>query len=155
MADNPSNTLEPMTLRIWRAILEESLTPEPEPPVRRRVRRYPIQIPVHVYFHARGFQHEVTLNLTNVSNGGVMGKSPKEIAMDTLVQIHVPVEGRHFVVNGTVVHCTSTLGGYKLGIQLQFAEEESLPTSESGPGAPGLARSAIFRSRPAARKSRT
>lgn len=149
MTDNNRDAFELMDRETWRAILEQSLEAEPEPPIRRRVRRYSVHGPCTLHYEIRRMRQSHTLNLTNVSLTGIMGKSPRDIPMDTEVEIHVPVEDKRFAMRGTVVHCTSTLGGYKVGIELSFPKRAA-PSSGADATVAG---SPIFRG-PAVSSSR-
>jgi hypothetical protein len=64
---------------------------------------------------------ELRVRLANAALDGVMVLSHEEVPEDipTLLAFTADNDEEHRLV-GEVVHCTSTVGGYKVGIRLHF-----------------------------------
>lgn len=99
-----------------------------EPNVRRGDRRYQIQGELRVSFEDDDGRHGRVLNILDVSNEGLMAKGNDSIPEATPVQMLVIVDEHPVEIRGEVVHCTGTLGGFKIGIRLDlsgYADSES------------------------------
>ncbi len=60
------------------------------------------------------------LILNNVSNSGLMLKGETELTPGTRLVAEINPDGVPFYVAGVVMHCTQTVGGFKIGVNLQF-----------------------------------
>ncbi len=60
--------------------------------------------------------------LLNASDSGLMVKQYQDILPKTELQIEAAIGDEAFTLTGHVVHCTQTLGGFKIGIELQFPD---------------------------------
>jgi len=63
--------------------------------------------------------------LIQVSSEGCMVRTQRELKPMTLVEVEIPIDDDVYVVSGKVIHSTGTVGGYKTGIQLRFAQSAS------------------------------
>jgi hypothetical protein len=119
--------LRPITHEQWLRMIERYVTDEPEPPVRRGQRRYTVDGMVTLAVlsaDGNGVHTAVrTAPLVQVSDEGIMIRSHAELAQDTVVAMQVYLEDDNFALLGRVMHCTDTIGGYKVGIQLAFVEQ--------------------------------
>jgi hypothetical protein len=60
------------------------------------------------------------LALLNASQEGLTTKGQTPITLNTEVVLELNPEGTPFAVRGRIAHCTETLGGFKIGIELRF-----------------------------------
>ena len=96
--------------------------------VRRINRRYTTSGEAKVTFAADGDKHTRSLKLLDVALDGLTTRGNNEIAPGT----HLVVELDHGLdhdedllkMRGEVIHCTGTLGGFKIGISLDFREDD-------------------------------
>lgn len=61
----------------------------------------------------------------NVSGAGVMVSARHEIPAGTMMMMQMVLDGEAYLLVGRVVHSTQTVGGFKVGIELEFAEHEA------------------------------
>ena len=61
-----------------------------------------------------------TCLILDISNGGLAVKSEQMVPVRTGVGMDVDMEGEPLLLMGTVARCTSTVGGYQIGIKLVF-----------------------------------
>ncbi len=111
---------QPMRRDDWLKLLAGLVGSEFEPPVRRRTRRYPLKVAgcrlLHHNKHGRATATRAWL--MQVSAGGVMILCEAEVPRGAPVLLECPLPRGPIVLTGQVVHCTSTVGGNKIGIQL-------------------------------------
>lgn len=70
----------------------------------------------------RGVQGE----LLQVSSEGCMIRTHREFQESTFVEVEIPIDDEVYVIAGKVAHSTSTIGGFKTGVQLRFPEPVTL-----------------------------
>lgn len=58
----------------------------------------------------------------NASEAGLMVRLNQSIPSRTRLRIEVEIDQVKFALSGSVVHVTDTVGGYKVGIELLFAD---------------------------------
>ncbi len=63
-----------------------------------------------------------TGRLLNASDSGLMVKQYESIPEETEVAVEATIGDEVFALTGRVVHTTETLGGFKIGIELRFAD---------------------------------
>ena len=63
--------------------------------------------------------------LVYASQEGVMVKNRGRIPARTPVWMEITLADDVFALLGQVAHCTQTVGGYKVGIELQFPDEDN------------------------------
>jgi hypothetical protein len=109
----------------WLEILSRCVSPEIEPPVRRKSRRYGVESGVvRLLYQDEGVPVERTAPLREISTDGLMVKSHRRMQVGTAVWMTVTLENATFALVGRVAHSTQTVGGYKIGIRLTFPEDE-------------------------------
>jgi hypothetical protein len=107
----------------WLEILSRHVSPEIEPPIRRKSRRYGVELGiVCLLYREDGLPRARTASVLQISAGGLMIKTHKPIRPFTSVWMEVMLNGDAFTLIGEVTHSTQTVGGYKIGIQLEFPE---------------------------------
>jgi hypothetical protein len=119
----------PLSRKAWMALLARGIrTPQVEPPVRRRSRRYAAALGTAWRILCRKGHKNVELRATlmNASAEGVM------LVCRTEVPAYVPVfiaftsvAEEECALAGEVRHCTSTIGGYKVGVRLRFPDSHA------------------------------
>ncbi|MFQ5412522.1 MAG: PilZ domain-containing protein [Phycisphaerae bacterium] len=107
----------------WRRFLLRAIAPQPKADIQRGAPRYPYCTEIKLTFDDAGHVSTRSLTSLNVSVSGITAKGGLEIPMDSEVLLEMNPEGVPFVVRGRIVHCTQTVGGYKIGIDLMFSEE--------------------------------
>jgi hypothetical protein len=115
--------LIPLTREDWQAVLSQHVpAPEIEPPVRRGQRRYGVPLGGwRLLFHDReNHALEVRGTLRNASPTGVMLVCRQELSTNTPVLLAFNDGERECVLTGEIAHCTSTIGGHKVGVRLRF-----------------------------------
>lgn len=61
--------------------------------------------------------------IIQLSPGGLMVRAQRPIADDTPLRLEIALEDEIVHAEGRVAHCTQTVGGYKIGIELVFSED--------------------------------
>lgn len=115
--------LAPASRSAWRELLARQVpTPELEPPVRRRARRHAIHLGACSVLYRKDHRPiELRVKLMNASPDGVMVLSREAVPEDIAAVVAFSGDrDTEYVLVGDVVHCTSTVGGYKIGIRLRF-----------------------------------
>jgi hypothetical protein len=87
---------------------------------RRRVRRYPFSMAGRILFTEGDRKKREHLAIIEVSIDGIMGLIEEEIPRHAEVCIELDPEGTPFALQGRVRHCTSAVGGFKVGVELVF-----------------------------------
>ena len=64
-----------------------------------------------------------TCPILDISNGGLAVKSEQVVPVRTGLGMDVDLEGEPLLMMGTVARCTSTVGGYQIGIELVFPSQ--------------------------------
>ena len=107
----------------WRGLVARHAEATPREHRRRNQRHYVEFGSVTLRFLEKGQPVEKTGKLLNVSRGGLMLKQYQEIDIGTKLQIDVLAGDDALTVAGRVAHCTETLGGFKVGVKLEFEEK--------------------------------
>jgi hypothetical protein len=107
----------------WRRYLKRAVTLQETRDARRSSRRYPLSISGQIAFNAEHRTKQCEIAILDVSTGGVEAVTKEDIPLHADVRIEMAPEGTPFAVLGRIVHSTPTLGGYRLGIELSFADE--------------------------------
>ena len=117
-----THAAQPVRRNDWLKLLAGLVGSEFEPPVRRRARRYGLTVAgCRLLHHTKHGRPTATRAwLMQVSAGGVMILCEAEVPPGAPVILECPLPKRPIVLTGKVVHCTSTVGGNKIGIQLAF-----------------------------------
>lgn len=112
----------------WTDLLGRGIrTPEVEPAVRRRGRRYGAAVGTawRILYQKANKVVERRGKLLNASAGGLMMLCQKEVPISAAVAVvFTSVAEDECLLSGEVRHCTSTVGGYKIGLRLHFADPD-------------------------------
>jgi hypothetical protein len=114
-----------LTREEWRELLRALVEGEIEPLRKRRSRRYDIyggEVRISAVTDppdSRVFKR--TVGILNVSLTGMMLKTYSEFPTGVDVALDVRLGEHRFWAAGRVKHCSQTLGGYKIGVELIFA----------------------------------
>ena len=63
-------------------------------------------------------------SVLNISPTGLMIKLLHRLTCDTRLVLRASIDEEDVLLRGRVIHCTATVGGFKLGIELEFPEGE-------------------------------
>lgn len=107
----------------WCRFLKRAIAPQPKADIQRGAPRYPYCTEIKLTFDHHGYLSARRLTSLNVSASGLTAKGSMPIPMDAEVLLELNPEGTPFFIRGQIVHCTQTVGGYKIGIDLKFAKE--------------------------------
>ena len=89
---------------------------------RRAVRRALTHGPVELRYTAEGHPSRQLGWIMEVSDAGLMVRCPQPVPAQTPVEVTWEDANARFGVRGVIIHCTETVGGFKLGVQLQLPE---------------------------------
>jgi hypothetical protein len=118
-----SEQLTTVSRERWQEILSQYVTPEIEPPIRRKTRRYGVEFGVvRLLYEENGDSAERIVSLLQASTDGMMIKNHKPIRTRTRLCMELTLGDDTVSLRGHVAHCTQTVGGYKVGIELEFAD---------------------------------
>jgi hypothetical protein len=113
----------PTTRERWIYIVGAASDIEPDPPVRRRAARYDLAYGsalVRFRHPGHGRLLERTCNVLEVSITGLMLRSRDELPEQTSLYLEACVGEELAWLRGTVMHCTTSVGAYKVGVRLDF-----------------------------------
>lgn len=106
----------------WVEVISKLCEPEVEPRYRRAHRRYPCNGEIKVWLTVDDCDTRQTWAMTQVSSEGISAIAPNEVPELVRVTIQWIQEHETIILKGRVRHCTQTIGGYKVGVQLSFSE---------------------------------
>lgn len=104
----------------WKRFLQRTVAPESKSDIQRATPRYPLPGDIKVTFEDAGEMSARRLALLNASHEGITAKGQTLIPVDVDVVVELNPEGTPFRIRARIVHCTETLGGFKIGIELRF-----------------------------------
>ena len=104
----------------WKRFLKRTVAPEHKSDIQRAEPRYPLSGETKVSFEDAGETSVRRLALLNASQDGLTTKGQTPIVLDTQVVLEMNPEGTPFAIHGRIIHCTETVGGFKIGIELRF-----------------------------------
>ena len=107
-----------VTQRYWFQFLDRVVGVMPKSDLKRETPRFPFQ--GEVQLQIEGEAEKRWLSLMNISREGITARGNTEIRLGTRVVLEMNPEGSPISLRGEVVHCTGTLGGFKIGIRLEF-----------------------------------
>ncbi len=107
----------------WRHFLARIGGVDYKPDARRTNRRYTADGDVRISFVEDGNTQHRMLRLLDISMEGMTVKGSNEVPQGTHVTIQLDIDEGPFTASGKVVHCTGTLGGFKIGIRLDLRDE--------------------------------
>ncbi len=105
----------------WLTFVKRQLEPQTRRAPHRNEERMPFACEVILAPGGEDGGTRRRLTLLNISNSGLMLKGETEIEEKTEVLIEINPDGNPFHVVGVICHCTQTLGGFKIGVNLKFA----------------------------------
>ena len=115
--------LDTPTLTRWREILTKHTEPL-RPDYRRENERHYIESATVNLSLLEGDPSDIRPGrLLNASSSGLMIKQFDDLPVDTPTRIDLTIGEDSVTLIGRVVHSTQTLGGYKIGIQLEFDQQ--------------------------------
>lgn len=114
--------LEVSTRQRWQEILSHCAELEKRGPRRSDERRCVEFGAVRLVFEQDGTPVMRYGRLLNASEEGLMVKQYRDIPSAMPVRIEVTIGDESFTLRGEVAHCTQTIGGFKVGIELQFTD---------------------------------
>lgn len=114
----------------WLRFLCRAVEVECKTDPKRATRRYSFYGDVKLFFDEDGNTRNRSLSFMNISADGITLKGASEIPIGSRVVVHLNPEGSWFALAGKVVHCTGTLGGFKIGITLDFCDEDAADSLE-------------------------
>jgi len=127
MANNTPETttvdlMPALTNEQWNDLLTRVVAPELGKNLRRGTRRYPVMGEAKLTYEKDGKTYRRTFDIINVSRGGMTLKGYDEVRADTLIDCKVTLGPHVAPVKVKVVHCTGTLGGFKVGVEILFRD---------------------------------
>ena len=105
----------------WVELISTLGEPEVEPKFRRTHRRYPCNGEIKVRFATDEGMKQRTWSLIQVSSEGITAIAPEEVPDRFRIDIEWHREDEIIMLSGRIVHCTQTIGGYKIGVKLKFS----------------------------------
>lgn len=122
-APNPPDELSVIERNRWCDVIAQHVQPELEPPVRRRARRYGIEFGLaRLRDPNASASVPCTATVLQVSEFGLMLRNHEELAKGAEIWIEVLLGDETCSLYGVVRHCTETIGGYKIGVELFFPD---------------------------------
>ncbi len=109
----------------WHRCVSTVGTPQPNPDPRNRRRDCRYTVPLaRATLTLAGAESAaiVEAQVVNVSANGLMLRVRHPVSPGTPVWVDIDIDGARGALVGRIVHMTQCLGGYKLGIQLEFPE---------------------------------
>jgi len=127
MSNNAADTttidfLPAMSIEQWNELLTRVVAPELGKNLRRGTRRYPLLGEAKLTYEKDGKTYRRTFDVINVSRGGMTLKGYDEVKADTIIELKVTLGPHVAPLKAKVVHCTGTLGGFKVGVEILFKD---------------------------------
>ena len=122
MATTDETDVKLMTREQWKNLLSTVVNADFERPLRRKFRRYAVDGEVRAVGEIGDVYYKKTWPLIEASINGLTAKAESPAPTGAECMVYVNVTGTPMPVKGTIVHCTQTLGGYKIGIRMEFEE---------------------------------
>ncbi len=122
----------------WRRFLTRAVAPQSVRDARRVVKRYPLAMAGRIFYAEGDHMKREEFAIIEISPTGVTGLCREEIPWHAEVCIEVNPEGTPFALQGLARHCTSTVGGYKVGVELVFDDEAGGKHTQKPPQSGGL-----------------
>ena len=117
---------QPITRDRWTEIVARHALPLRKPRLKRRHHRYHTLGSARLTFMMHSADREPPVErrckVTQLSGEGLTLRSPERIPLRTQLAIELCLEELPCHVSGQVIHCTGTVGAYKVGVALRFAE---------------------------------
>lgn len=113
------NRVEPATFQRWLRYLAENAEHDGAEQVKRGEPRMGVYGAAEVRLASEEFGDKpVRGSVLEASTQGLMLRSRERIPLHAKVTLTAYLDDETFALSGTVVHCTQTVGAYKVGIRL-------------------------------------
>lgn len=119
---NPTAQMLPTSRDVWSKVVSAASLAEMEPKVRRTTRRYSCDGEIKVSGEIEDEPFRETWILLQVSMTGISARAPREVPDATKVTIRWQWGSQELLLRGRVMHSTQTVGGYKVGVRLDFPD---------------------------------
>jgi hypothetical protein len=120
----PIEVLRPVSQGEWDKFVKQTESDNQHHDARRQSPRKPIEcyedIQLKIY-DSDGVTSRL-VKITEISAGGVTCWTGEEVPEGAKVQFIFAGEFRHWQFRGRIVHCTQTVGGFKVGIRIEFSQ---------------------------------
>jgi hypothetical protein len=117
-----ATTLEWTTNEKWQSIVARCAAENPPEHRRKDERVVPGPQRAYLAFEDEGIALKRSGTVLNISPTGLMIKLFHKLTCGTRVVLRATIDEEDVLLHGRVIHCTATVGGFKLGIELEFAE---------------------------------
>lgn len=108
------------TRKDWNTLVEKMTQPEIEPAYRRQSRRYAAEGNILATCLSDLKPMIQTWDLRQVSAEGLTARSPRVVPEYTRFVLDVNINEQAIRLKAKVRHCTQTVGGYKIGLEILF-----------------------------------
>lgn len=114
--------VNPVTADHWIRFVDKVASELGDHDPRRLNRREPFENyeDVKLFIQDAGDVRHCLARITEVSVGGVSLWTDCEVPVCTRVMFEFHPDNKPVKVKGRIVHCTQTVGGYKVGIEIEF-----------------------------------
>lgn len=119
----PIEVLRPVTQGEWEKFVQQTESDNLDHDARRESPRKPIVCfdDIQLKIYDSGEVTSRIVKITEISAGGVTCWTGEEVLEGARVQFIFAGEFRHWQFRGRIVHCTQTIGGFKVGIRIEFS----------------------------------
>jgi hypothetical protein len=94
--------------------------------IKRGCGRWTLRAPAELYFqHADGTEAKVYVSIRDISLTGVGLVCKRPVEAGISAELVLPLEDGYYKVRLMVVHCTQTIGGYKVGANLLLRDVQA------------------------------
>ncbi len=107
----------------WQRFLTRAGALQKTGDARRLSKRFPFPMSGSIIFVEDDRTGQDDIAIFDVSAEGIMGLTKLEIPWHVEVRIELDPEGTPFALRGHAMHCTPTVDGYKVGVQLTFVAQ--------------------------------
>jgi hypothetical protein len=117
--------LDPMivTRAYWARFMKRAAEDAPVSEYRRENQRHTFENEGAVIVDWAGDETRCRFKILEISQDGVTGRVEEELPVRARVQFEFSPEGKPLLLKGRIVHCTQTVGGFKVGITLTLPED--------------------------------
>ena len=129
MSTDQQSKPKPMARDQWLEIIERAGIQQEDAPMRRLTQRYHVDKPVAVTIRpligSKKGPEVLTCSAIEVSSDGVMLRAHREVRHGAHMTLEWCEGDETFLLSGSVKHCTSTVGAFKVGIELEFPANQT------------------------------
>ena len=121
MSSTNQTAVYPISKLTWLKILDRLVTPSfNSVKWSRQQKRYRILGEAKASWKEEDQLFNRTWEIMEVSPDGISVKSIDECSVGLRINLLVNLDGLPIPLYGTVMHCTQTIGGFKIGVRLEF-----------------------------------